>query len=145
VDTLTRRPYGKDPWGNDYAYLNPGLHGEIDLISFGRDGQPGGEGPDCGHWKLDAVAALPSLPAAERGFTLLELLVVIVLIGVLSSVISLSATPDPRQALTDQAQRLGLLLTLASDEARIRQQPISWEGDLTGFRFVSEAGGQRQL
>src|ERR1700722_914771 len=31
----------------------------------------------------------------ERGFTLLELLVVIVLIGVLSSVISLSATPDP--------------------------------------------------
>jgi general secretion pathway protein G len=42
----------KDPWGNDYAYLNPGLHGEIDLISFGRDGQPGGEGPDAdiGSW-----------------------------------------------------------------------------------------------
>jgi general secretion pathway protein H len=90
-------------------------------------------------------SCVSSLPAAGRGFTLLELLVVIVLIGVLSSVISLSATPDPRQALTDQAQRLGLLLTLASDEARIRQQPISWEGDLTGFRFVSEAGGQRQL
>jgi general secretion pathway protein H len=80
-----------------------------------------------------------------RGFTLLELLVVLVLIAVLTSLISISAVPDPRQALTEQAQRLGLLLTLASDEARIRQQPISWEGDLRGYRFVSEAGGERQL
>ncbi len=42
----------KDPWRNDYAYLNPGLHGEIDVMSFGRDGQPGGEGPDAdiGSW-----------------------------------------------------------------------------------------------
>jgi len=44
----------KDPWGNDYQYLNPGLHGEIDIVSFGRDGQPGGEGPDAdiGSWSL---------------------------------------------------------------------------------------------
>jgi general secretion pathway protein G len=42
----------KDPWNNDYQYLNPGLHGEIDVLSFGRDGQPGGEGPDAdiGSW-----------------------------------------------------------------------------------------------
>jgi len=42
----------KDPWGYDYQYLNPGLHGEIDVMSFGRDGQPGGEGPDAdiGSW-----------------------------------------------------------------------------------------------
>ena len=44
----------KDPWGNGYQYLNPGLHGEIDVFSFGRDGQPGGEGPDAdiGSWSL---------------------------------------------------------------------------------------------
>ena len=44
----------KDPWGNDYQYLNPGLHGEVDVLSFGRDGQPGGEGPDAdiGSWLL---------------------------------------------------------------------------------------------
>jgi general secretion pathway protein G len=44
----------KDPWGNPYQYLNPGLHGEIDVMSFGRDGQPGGEGPDAdiGSWML---------------------------------------------------------------------------------------------
>jgi general secretion pathway protein H len=76
---------------------------------------------------------------------LLELLVVLVLIAVLSSMISIGAAPDPRKSLVEQAQRLGLLLTLASDEARIRQQPISWEGDLRGYRFVTEAGGERQL
>jgi general secretion pathway protein G len=34
----------KDPWGNDYQYLNPGLRGEIDVFSLGADGAPGGEG-----------------------------------------------------------------------------------------------------
>ena len=69
----------------------------------------------------------------------------IVLIAVATSVITLGGAPDPRQSLVEQAQRLGLLLTLASDEVRIREQPIAWEGDLNGYRFVTEAGGQRQL
>jgi general secretion pathway protein G len=33
----------KDPWGNEYVYLSPGLHGDFDLVSYGADGQPGGE------------------------------------------------------------------------------------------------------
>ncbi len=33
----------KDPWGNEYIYLSPGLHGDFDLVSYGADGQPGGE------------------------------------------------------------------------------------------------------
>jgi general secretion pathway protein G len=37
----------KDPWGRDYVYRYPGEHGdEPDIISYGRDGQPGGQGPD---------------------------------------------------------------------------------------------------
>lgn len=42
----------KDPWGNDYLYLSPGQHGEFDVYSYGRDGRPGGEGPDAdlGNW-----------------------------------------------------------------------------------------------
>ncbi|MEE8387124.1 MAG: type II secretion system major pseudopilin GspG [Acidiferrobacterales bacterium] len=42
----------KDPWQKDYQYLNPGLHGEIDVFSFGADEQPGGEGSgaDLGNW-----------------------------------------------------------------------------------------------
>jgi len=33
-----------DPWGKPYQYVQPGEHGEFDLYSFGRDGQPGGTG-----------------------------------------------------------------------------------------------------
>ena len=31
-----------DPWGNPYLYRQPGEHGELDLFSYGKDGQPGG-------------------------------------------------------------------------------------------------------
>ena len=42
-----------DPWGRQYQYLNPGVKGEIDVFSFGADGQPGGEGKnaDIGSWQ----------------------------------------------------------------------------------------------
>jgi general secretion pathway protein G len=44
----------KDPWGNAYQYLNPGLRGEIDVFSYGADGAAGGEGNDAdiGSWNL---------------------------------------------------------------------------------------------
>jgi general secretion pathway protein G len=44
----------KDPWGNPYQYLNPGVRGEVDVFSFGADGAPGGEGnnADIGNWNL---------------------------------------------------------------------------------------------
>ncbi len=43
----------QDPWRNAYQYLNPGVKGEIDVMSFGADGQPGGEGKnaDIGSWQ----------------------------------------------------------------------------------------------
>jgi len=49
---LERLP--KDPWGNPYQFLNPGLRGEIDVFSFGADGVAGGEGTDAdiGSWSL---------------------------------------------------------------------------------------------
>jgi len=45
----------KDPWGNEYLYLNPGQHGEIDIYSLGADGSPGGDGPgtDIGSWDVE--------------------------------------------------------------------------------------------
>ncbi len=51
------RPYleklPNDPWGQPYQYLNPGVKGEIDVFSFGADGQAGGEGKnaDIGSWQ----------------------------------------------------------------------------------------------
>ena len=42
-----------DPWNRPYQYLNPGIKGEIDVMSFGADGQSGGEGnnADIGSWQ----------------------------------------------------------------------------------------------
>jgi len=42
-----------DPWGRPYQYLNPGIKGEIDVMSFGADGASGGEGKDAdiGSWQ----------------------------------------------------------------------------------------------
>lgn len=49
---LDRLP--KDPWGQSYQYLNPGLNSEIDVFSFGADGRPEGSGVngDVGNWDL---------------------------------------------------------------------------------------------
>ena len=42
-----------DPWGQPYIYANPGIRGEVDVMSYGADGQPGGEGnnADLGSWQ----------------------------------------------------------------------------------------------
>jgi general secretion pathway protein G len=42
-----------DPWGRPYQYLSPGVRGDIDIFSFGADGQPGGEdkNADIGSWQ----------------------------------------------------------------------------------------------
>ncbi len=47
---LERLP--NDPWGRPYLYLNPGVHGDIDVWSNGANGQPGGEGANAeiGNW-----------------------------------------------------------------------------------------------
>jgi general secretion pathway protein G len=46
----------KDPWGTDYQYLNPGMRGEVDVVSFGADRRPGGDGnnADIGSWDTTA-------------------------------------------------------------------------------------------
>lgn len=54
---LNWKPYldklPNDPWGRPYQYMNPGIKGEVDVLSFGADGQSGGEGrnADIGSWQ----------------------------------------------------------------------------------------------
>lgn len=45
----------KDPWGGEFVYLSPGVHGDYDLISYGADGVPGGEGrdQDINNWDIE--------------------------------------------------------------------------------------------
>ena len=52
---LERSQIPQDPWGNDYIYLSPGAHGDFDLLSYGADGVPGGDGydKDITNWELD--------------------------------------------------------------------------------------------
>lgn len=96
-----------------------------------------------------AVVASPptrfGADACRRGFTLLELLVVIVLAGILLSVVTITVTPDDRQLLARDAERVGQLFALAADESRIRQQTMYWEADLSGYRFVTFEAGERRL
>jgi general secretion pathway protein G len=42
-----------DPWGQAYVYKYPGEHGDFDIVSYGRDGKPGGEAEnaDIGNWQ----------------------------------------------------------------------------------------------
>lgn len=44
-----------DPWKNSFVYISPGAHGDYDLISYGADGEEGGEGKfaDVNNWELD--------------------------------------------------------------------------------------------
>jgi general secretion pathway protein G len=50
---LDRLP--KDPWGKPYQYLNPGVHGTIDIFTYGADGAEGGDGAnaDVGNWSIE--------------------------------------------------------------------------------------------
>lgn len=44
---LSKRQVPKDPWGNEYVYTYPGNSGDYDIVSYGADGQDGGEGEDA--------------------------------------------------------------------------------------------------
>ncbi len=48
----------KDPWGREYIYIHPGVHGACDLVSYGADGQEGGTGAnsDIKSWDMEAGA-----------------------------------------------------------------------------------------
>ena len=45
----------KDPWGNEFIYLSPGIQGDYDITSYGADGVPGGEdeNKDINSWEID--------------------------------------------------------------------------------------------
>lgn len=45
----------RDPWGQEFVYLSPGVHGEYDIISYGSDGVPGGDGKDkdINSWEIE--------------------------------------------------------------------------------------------
>lgn len=76
----------------------------------------------------------------QRGFTLIELMVVLVIVGIASAAISLNIRPDPGKQLRADGERLARLLELAQSEAQADGQPLRWQSDRDGYRFVRADG-----
>ena len=74
-------------------------------------------------------------PAHARGFSLLELLVVMVIVGLSLGMVSFSASQNGQKDLQNDAQRISLLLQMARDEAIVRDRPVAFEADENHYDF----------
>ena len=81
-------------------------------------------------------ASLKVKRRSADGFTLLELLVVLVVMGIMLGLVSVNAIPNKKQAVQSDAQRIALLLQLAREEAIVRNRPVAFEVDSEQFRFL---------
>jgi general secretion pathway protein H len=95
---------------------------------------PGARSGSQGRFK----AKVPT--SREGGFTLLELLVVIVILGIVAGMVSLSIAPSEQRRLTEELDRLAALFRLAHDEARVGGIAITWQADAEGYRFLVSDG-----
>ncbi len=71
-----------------------------------------------------------------RGFTLIELMVVVVIVGIAAAAISIRVFPDRGQSLRKDAERLAQLFSIAQGEVRADGRQITWQADDAGYRFV---------
>ena len=82
------------------------------------------------------AAIAPPRKARTAGFTLVEILIVMTIIGITLGMVSLNAIPSPRQDLENEAKRLTLLLQLARDEAIVRNRQVAFEASPERYRFL---------
>jgi general secretion pathway protein H len=72
----------------------------------------------------------------QAGFTLVEIMVVMVIIGITLGMVSINAIPSQKQNLEGEARRIALLLQVARDEAIVRNRLVAFEADENGYRFL---------
>lgn len=70
-----------------------------------------------------------------RGFTLIEMLVVVMIMGLFVGLVATIARPDDRGMLRAEAERLAQLLDLCAAESRLSAKPIAWTADGPSYRF----------
>lgn len=73
----------------------------------------------------------------QRGFTLIEVLVVLVVMGVALGLVTVQLMPDRQASLREEAARLALLLENAGMEARASGRSLAWSGEKGTYRFLS--------
>lgn len=72
------------------------------------------------------------------GFTLIELMVVLVIVGLTSSLVTLHFFPDSRKQLAQESQRLGLILSHASEYASTHGTSVAFDFDASGYVFYTQ-------
>lgn len=77
----------------------------------------------------------------ERGFTLVEVLVVMVVCGVGFALIAVNLAPRADAALQEEARRIGALLDHAREEAIVSGRPLAWQADAVGYGFSANVRG----
>ncbi|HXC40594.1 MAG TPA: GspH/FimT family pseudopilin [Burkholderiales bacterium] len=70
-----------------------------------------------------------------RGFTLIEMLVVVLVMGLLVGLVAAATRPVGRDSLRTEAERLAQLLDLAGEEARLGGKPVAWTSDGQTYHF----------
>jgi general secretion pathway protein H len=85
---------------------------------------------------MSAKSAKSVVRTRYSGFTLLELLVVLVIMGIMLGAVSLNAMQSTLQRLQTDAQRISLLLQLAREEAIVRNRPTAFEVQEKGYQFL---------
>ena len=71
----------------------------------------------------------------ERGFTLIELMVVMVIIAVGIGVAVIALRPDNQGVVRQEGDRLAVLLGLANEESGVNGMPLAWIGNESGYEF----------
>lgn len=97
-----------------------------------------------GHCKWHTeLTRCPSATGRFQGFTLIEVLIVMLIMGLLVGLVSTILRPDDRALLRIEAERLAQLLDLTATESRLSGQAMAWTADGPGYRFwrmTGEAG-----
>lgn len=88
-----------------------------------------------------------TVTAKEHGFTLIEMLVVMLIMGLLVGLVSVVVQPDDRALLRVEAERLAQLMDIAATESRLTGKSIAWTADRSGYRFwrFSEDSGWSEI
>ncbi|MFM2398569.1 MAG: hypothetical protein RL341_726 [Pseudomonadota bacterium] len=87
----------------------------------------------------------PKHPVRARGFTLVELLVVMVVVGIMLSLVQVAITPNPARVLSRDAERLAVILSAAQAQAAATGRAMRLEAVPGGWRFAQRSRNDQEF